>query len=50
MQTKTACGCKKGAAKQSRINAITEFDWYEQGLISLCGQADWNIVTLNVLK
>ena len=26
-QTKTAWGYKKGAAKQSRINAITEYDW-----------------------
>ena len=26
-QSKTALGCKKGTAKQSRINAITEYDW-----------------------
>ena len=26
-QTKTPCGCKKGAAKQSRINTITEYNW-----------------------
>ena len=31
---------KKGTAKQSRINAITEYDWQEQGLISSCGQVD----------
>ena len=41
---------KKGTAKQSRINAITEFDWQKQGLISSCGQAYWNIVMINVLK
>ena len=41
---------KKSAAKQSRINTITEFDWQEQGLISNCGKADWNIVMINVLK
>ena len=37
---------KKGAAKQSRINAITEYDWYEQGLISNCSQTDRNIVMI----
>ena len=31
---------KKGAAKQSRINAVTEYDWLEQGLISSYGQVD----------
>ena len=50
MLNKTAWGCKKGAAKQSRINAITKFDWEEQGLKSSCGQADWIIVMINVLK
>ena len=29
---------------------ITEFDWQEQGLISSCGQADWNIVMINILQ
>ena len=47
-QTKTAWGCKKGATKQSRINAITEYDWYEQGLISSCGQVDWHIIIINI--
>ena len=28
-QTKIAWGSKKGAAKQSRINALTEYDWQE---------------------
>ena len=41
---------KKGAAKQSRINAITEFDWEEQGLISSCGQADWNTINREMFK
>ena len=50
MLNKNSLGCKKGTAKQSRINAITEFDWYEQGLISSCCQADWNIAMINVLK
>ena len=41
---------KKGAAKQSRINATTEFDWEEQGLISSCGQVDWNTVNREMFK
>ena len=41
---------KKGVAKQSRINAITEYDWQEQELISSCGQVDWNIIIINILK
>ena len=41
---------KKGSAKQSKINAITEFDWSAEGLISSCGQVDWNIIMINVLK
>jgi len=35
-QTKTAWGCKRGPAKQSRINRTSK----EQGLISSCGQVD----------
>ena len=31
--------------KQNRINTITEYDWYEKGLISGCRQVDWNINT-----
>ena len=37
----------KGAAKQ-RINAIIEYNWQKQGLISSYGQADWNIVMINI--
>ena len=34
---------------QNRINVITEFDWLEeQGLISSCSQANWNVVMINV--
>ena len=30
---------------------ITEFDWKEQILmISTCGQVDWNIIIINILK
>ena len=33
-----------------RINAVTEYDWQEQGLISSCGQVDWNIIIINTLN
>ena len=49
MPTKQPGTVKKGAAKQSRINAITEYDLYEQELISRCGQVDWNIFTINII-
>ena len=49
MLNKRAWSCKKGAANQSRTNAITEFDWSEQGLISSCGQADCMIHVLKQL-
>ena len=28
---------KQGASKWSWFNAITEYDWWEQGLLSSCG-------------
>ena len=50
MPDKKQCGAvKKGAAKQSRINAITEYDWQEQGLISSCSQVDCNIIMINII-